>query len=165
MVILISAARKTISIVSKPRVFISQSPEETASLGQAWAGELASGWVLGLSGDLGAGKTQLVKGLARGLGISGKISSPTFALVNEYREGRLPLFHLDLYRLETVAQIIGAGLEEYLSNPDGITVAEWIGRWLPEGTRDAKRPTRYRNVIIEQTGEDERRITYEDFGA
>ena len=85
--------------------------------------------MIGLSGDLGAGKTQFVKGLARGLGIAARVHSPTFALVNIYAGGRLTLFHLDLYRLDTPEQIAAAGLEEYL-RPAGVTVIEWAERWL-----------------------------------
>ena len=92
--------------------FISNSPGETEALGELWGSKAAPGWIFGLSGDLGTGKTQLVKGLARGLGISTRIQSPTFTLVHEYNEGRLPLAHLDLYRLETPEQIHGAGLED-----------------------------------------------------
>src|SRR5258708_40031451 len=93
---------------------ISHSPAETAALGETWGQAAHSGLVIGLCGDLGAGKTQLVKGFARGLGIDAGVHSPTFALVNVYTAGRLRLFHLDLYRLETPEHIIGAGLEEYL---------------------------------------------------
>jgi len=146
--------------------FISHSPEETAALGEQWGRDGQPGWVIGLTGDLGAGKTQLVKGLARGLGIAGRIQSPTFALVNEYTGGRLPLAHLDLYRLETLEQIIGAGLEEYFTRPTGITVIEWCERWpafaAQSGTRNSQ--SRLRLVRIEQTAEAERRITYEDSG-
>lgn len=110
-------------------MFISHSPADTESLGEAWGRVARSGWVLALSGDLGAGKTQLVKGLARGLGIQERVHSPTFALVNVYTGGRLALFHLDLYRLETTAEIIAAGLEEYLQ-PAGVTVIEWAERWF-----------------------------------
>ena len=102
---------------------ISHSPAETEALGEAWGRAAKSGWVIALVGDLGAGKTQFVKGLARGLGITGRVHSPTFTLVNIYPSGRLPLFHLDLYRLETREQIVAAGLEEYLS-PAGVTVIE-----------------------------------------
>ena len=94
---------------------ISHSPAETAALGEQWGRAAESGLVIGLSGDLGAGKTQFVKGLARGLGIAARVHSPTFALVNIYTGGRLTLFHLDLYRLDTREQIAAAGLEEYLS--------------------------------------------------
>src|SRR5437870_3083646 len=104
--------------------FISLSPAETEALGEAWGRAAHSGWVIGLSGDLGAGKTQLVKGLARGLGIVARVHSPTFTLINEYTGGRLPLFHLDLYRLETRDQIHAAGLEEILSR-GGVTAIEW----------------------------------------
>src|SRR2546426_273058 len=139
---------------------ISHSPEETEALGQQWGREAKPGWVIGLSGDLGAGKTQLVKGLARGLGIKACVQSPTFALVNEYHGGRLPLAHLDFYRLETPAQIIAAGLEEYWLKPTGVTVIEWIERW-PEllQTRAARlAPLRLRHVRLDALGETERRI-------
>src|SRR5476649_356751 len=107
--------------------FISHSPAETESLGETFGRAAQSGLVIALSGDLGAGKTQFVKGLARGLGISARVHSPTFTLVNEYGGGRLKLFHLDLYRLETREQILSAGVEEFLS-PDGVSVVEWAER-------------------------------------
>jgi tRNA threonylcarbamoyladenosine biosynthesis protein TsaE len=142
--------------------FISHSAAETEALGEAWAAEARRGWVIGLSGDLGAGKTQLVKGLARGLGVTERVHSPTFALVNQYTSGRLPLFHLDLYRLDTPEQIRSAGLEDFLQ-PDGVAVIEWvekleIGNWKLEIGN-------FRAVRIESLNETERRITYEDFGA
>ena len=142
--------------------FISHSPAETESLGESWGRAAARGLVIGLSGDLGAGKTQLVKGLARGLGITARVHSPTFTLVNEYGGGRLRLFHLDLYRLETRGQMVSAGLEEFLQ-PDGMTVIEWAerledGRWKMEDGKIIK-------AKIEIIGETERRIIYDDFGA
>jgi len=140
---------------------ISHSPAETEALGEAWAAEARAGWVIGLTGELGAGKTQLVKGIARGLGVACRVHSPTFTLVNEYGGGRLPLFHLDLYRLETPAQIIAAGLEEYFFNPKGVTVVEWVERWMSQVERP---PASFRHARIEHLGERERRITYEDFG-
>jgi tRNA threonylcarbamoyladenosine biosynthesis protein TsaE len=101
--------------------------------------------------------------MARGLGIAARVHSPTFTLVNEYGGGRLRLFHLDLYRLETREQILSAGLEEFLP-PDGVAVIEWAerledGRWKME---DGKKFVRAR---IEITGETERKIVYDDFGA
>ena len=146
--------------------FISHSPAETESLGEEWGRAAKSGWIVGLSGDLGAGKTQLVKGLARGLGAVERIHSPTFALLNEYSGGRLPLFHLDLYRLETREQIIGAGLEEYFCQPRGIAVVEWIERWGSSDLKNMipKSGTLFRSVKIEVLNEIERRIVYEDFG-
>ncbi len=146
--------------------FISNSPAETHALGEAWGRAAMPGWLIALRGDLGAGKTHLVQGLARGLGINGRIPSPTFALVIEHRGGRLPLAHLDLYRLETPAQIASAGLEDYFQPRDGVTVVEWCERWpafaeaapvLPPGLR-------LRRVTIESTGEMTRRISHEDFG-
>src|SRR3954466_12304334 len=110
---------------------ISHSPGETESLGETWGRTARKGLVIALSGDLGAGKTQLVKGIARGLGITTRVHSPTFTLVNVYTGGRLTLYHLDLYRLETRAQILSAGIEEYL-NPDGVAVIEWAERWFGE---------------------------------
>src|SRR5262245_23334967 len=106
---------------------ISHSPAETESLGETWGRAARQGLVIALSGDLGAGKTQLVKGIARGLGINTRVHSPTFTLVNVYSGGRLTLYHLDLYRLETQEQILSAGLEEYL-RPDGVAVIEWAER-------------------------------------
>jgi len=112
-----------------------------------------------LTGELGAGKTQLVKGLARGLGITARVHSPTFTLVNEYTGPRLRLFHLDLYRLETCAQIQAAGLEEFL-RPDGVAVIEWAERMADGGLRMAG----WRKVGFEVLSETERRIVYDDPG-
>ena len=154
---------------------ISHSPAETAALGEAWGRTVERGLLIGMRGDLGAGKTQLVKGLARGLGIPARVHSPTFTLVNVYTGGRLPLFHLDLYRLDTPEQAIAAGLEEYL-NPDGVTVIEWAERWfgapsnkasladaaLSEGARTVSKRLSMRWVEIEVLSEAERRICYED---
>src|SRR4051812_28224744 len=100
---------------------ISHSPAETEALGEDWGRSAQTGLVIALSGDLGSGKTQLVKGIARGLGVSARVHSPTFTLVNVYSGGRHPLFHLDLYRLETREQILSAGLDEYFE-PAGVTV-------------------------------------------
>ena len=140
--------------------FISQGPAETQSLGERWGQAAQSGLVIGLSGELGAGKTELVKGLARGLGITARVHSPTFTLVNEYNGGRLRLFHLDLYRLETREQILSAGLEEFL-RPDEVAVIEWAEKIydLRFVICDLKK------VQIEIVGETERKITYDDFGA
>ena len=154
---------------------ISHSPAETAALGERFGRAASYGLVIGLSGDLGAGKTQFVHGLARGLDIPARVHSPTFALVNTYAGGRLALFHLDLYRLDTLEQIAAAGLEEYL-RPAGITVIEWAERWLgevqslkpkvqglPSGVSGSSPPLCW--VRIEVLSETERRITYEYPGA
>jgi tRNA threonylcarbamoyladenosine biosynthesis protein TsaE len=144
---------------------VTHSPDETELLGARWGEEAQAGWIFGLKGALGAGKTQLVKGIAKGLGIRSRVLSPTFALIHQYTDGRLPLYHLDLYRLEGEAQIRGAGLEEYLFQRTGVTVVEWMDRWLEIGpmTGSTNNPTaRHRSVTIEQIGELDRRIKYED---
>ncbi|MGA9777941.1 MAG: tRNA (adenosine(37)-N6)-threonylcarbamoyltransferase complex ATPase subunit type 1 TsaE [Verrucomicrobiia bacterium] len=152
--------------------FISHSPAETQSLGESWGRTAERGLVIALCGDLGAGKTELVKGIARGLGATERVHSPTFTLVNEYDGGRWRLFHLDLYRLNTPGQIITAGLEEFLQ-PDGVTVIEWAERIYDSrfttltpvagsrfiGVYDLKK------VQIEILNETERRIVYDGFGA
>jgi len=141
--------------------YISKSPEETLALGEQWGREAEPGWVIGLTGDLGAGKTQLAKAVARGLGVTDCVRSPTFALVNEYHSGRLPLFHLDLFRLDSREQMARAGLEPYFNPSPGVAVIEWAERWFGEGSNF---PARYRRVSMEALGENERRIRYEDFG-
>jgi tRNA threonylcarbamoyladenosine biosynthesis protein TsaE len=142
---------------------ISHSPQETEALGEQWGRAATSGLVVALSGDLGAGKTQLVRGLARGLGVTSRVHSPTFTLVNEYGGGRLKLFHLDLYRLETPDQIHSAGIEEFL-NPDGVAVIEWAER-ITDWRSESRRPQNLAAVNIEVLSETERRIVYENFGA
>lgn len=100
-----------------------------------WAHTLKSGTVIALHGELGAGKTCLVQGLARGLDVQEPVHSPTFTLINEYC-GRMPLYHLDLYRLHSENQALDIGIENYLPG-DGITAIEWADRiegLLPPGT-------------------------------
>jgi tRNA threonylcarbamoyladenosine biosynthesis protein TsaE len=143
--------------------FISHSPAETESLGEKIGRAAQHGLVVALSGELGAGKTQLVKGLARGLGIAARVHSPTFTLVNEYAGGRLKLFHLDLYRLETREQILSAGLEEFLQ-PDGVAVIEWAEKLKAEG-RMLKAEKKWISITIEILNEAERKIVYDSPGA
>ena len=93
--------------------------------------------MIALVGELGAGKTQFVKGFANGLGYAGEVTSPTFTLIHEYLGGRLPLYHFDFYRLENEAEAVGLGIEEYLLG-DGACVIEWADRFpalLPANTR------------------------------
>jgi tRNA threonylcarbamoyladenosine biosynthesis protein TsaE len=151
-------------------ILISHSPAETEALGERLGRVAQRGLVLALDGELGAGKTQFVRGLARGLGIASRVHSPTFTLVNEYGGGRLKLFHLDLYRLETPEQILSAGIEEFLP-PDGVAVIEWAERLLAgkHPVLNLQPPTSplppaVGQVKIEITRETERRIFYDDFG-
>jgi len=116
---------------------ILNSVEAAQAFGESWATSLVGGEIFALHGVLGAGKTQLAKGLARGLGYRGDVTSPTFTIVHEYRGGRLPLYHIDLYRIQGEREAIDMGLEEYLPS-DGVTVIEWperIASILPPQTR------------------------------
>ena len=113
---------------------ITHSPAETRALGAALARQLLPGDVLVLAGDLGAGKSELTRGIARGLGISGPVASPSFTILNVYDEGRIPLCHFDWYRLSGVDELYDMGLDEYLGG-DGIAVVEWPSR-CPEAIPD-----------------------------
>ena len=146
--------------------FISHSAAETESLGAQFGRSAERGLVIALNGELGAGKTQFVRGLARGLGSPARVHSPTFTLANEYGGGRLKLFHLDLYRLETPEQILSAGIEDYLP-PDGVLVIEWAERLQPgAGGRElAVKGLSWLSVGIEIIGESERKIIYDPPGA
>lgn len=126
------------------------SEEETAAVGRGLAASLLAGDVLLLYGDLGAGKTAFVGGLAEGLGVSrDEVSSPTFTLIQEYRGGRLPLFHVDLYRIEDPREFDELGLDEIAE--EGVLAIEWAER-LPRPPQNATR------VSITHAGESERRI-------
>jgi tRNA threonylcarbamoyladenosine biosynthesis protein TsaE len=113
------------------------SPEATFEWGRALGEALQAGAVVALCGDLGAGKTQASKGIVAGLGSKAEVSSPTFALVHEYGDGRLPAFHFDFYRLESEGEVVRMGWDDYLDE-DGVVIVEWADRFpglLPEGTR------------------------------
>ncbi|MBI3322891.1 MAG: tRNA (adenosine(37)-N6)-threonylcarbamoyltransferase complex ATPase subunit type 1 TsaE [Candidatus Omnitrophica bacterium] len=108
-------------------ILTSRSPEETEAIGRRLAGRLKAGDVVALTGEIGAGKTTLVRGLAEGLGVpAGSVASPSFVLVREYR-GRLPVFHADLFRLEGLPDAATVGLEDFYPQ-GGITVIEWADR-------------------------------------
>ncbi|MBM3846686.1 MAG: tRNA (adenosine(37)-N6)-threonylcarbamoyltransferase complex ATPase subunit type 1 TsaE [Verrucomicrobia bacterium] len=136
---------------------ISRNPDDTMAWGEQWGREARPGQVLALEGPLGAGKTQLVKGIARGLGIADRIQSPTFGLLISYTSGRCPLHHLDLYRLKDARDTSRAGLEDYLFPQEAITVIEWPDRWCD---RDQRPPT-WEWVRIETRGEHDRLIEHE----
>ncbi len=108
---------------------VTSSPDETKALGEKLAKNLKCGDILALEGELGSGKTQFVKGLAKGLGVSqdSYVRSPSFILLNEYA-GRLPLYHFDFYRLTTPFDLDTIGMEEYFDG-DGITVIEWADKF------------------------------------
>ncbi|MCL5952810.1 MAG: tRNA (adenosine(37)-N6)-threonylcarbamoyltransferase complex ATPase subunit type 1 TsaE [Chloroflexi bacterium] len=136
---------------------ISASPEQT----QAWGavlGELAQpGDVYALVGDLGSGKTCLVQGIGRGLGVLEAIHSPTFVLANEHKSGRLPLYHVDVYRVTSAAEAVGFGLEDYV-NGEGVCVIEWA-----EKIREALPPERLK-IVLRHLGESTRGLRFEGQG-
>jgi len=108
------------------RIVETHSPEETWELAAELAGDLGPGTVIALHGDLGAGKTCFIQGYAAALGIDEPVTSPTYTLIGEYK-GRLPLHHIDLYRLSGPEEALGLGLEEYF-DANGITAIEWAER-------------------------------------
>ena len=134
---------------------ISNSMEETERLGAALAEKLPVGSVVAFAGDLGAGKTAFVRGMARGLGIPDRVTSPTFTIVNEYEGGRLPLFHFDLYRLGSSEELFDIGWEDYLAR-GGVCAVEWS-----ENVADASETNAVRVSILRGAGEDDRLITIE----
>lgn len=114
--------------------FLTESPAETETLGEKLAQRLKPGSVVALYGPMGAGKTALTRGIARGLGIAEGVSSPTFALVHEY-EGRLPVYHFDMYRVESWDDLYSTGFFDYL-DAGGIVIVEWsenIENAIPNG--------------------------------
>ena len=133
--------------------FITHSPEQTEQVGAALGKILTTGTVLAYEGDLGAGKTAFTRGLARGLGATDMVTSPTYTIVNEYLSGRLPLFHFDMYRLASADDLWYIGWDDYLER-GGICAVEWSEN-VQEAMEGAIR------VCIEKIGEDTRRITIE----
>ena len=134
-------------------VFLTNSPEETEAVGLALGKVLTPGTILAYEGDLGAGKTAFTRGLARGLGCTDTVTSPTYTIVNEYLSGRLPLFHFDMYRLGSSDDLWDIGWEDYLDR-QGVCAVEWS-----ENVADAMEGAV--RVRIEKTGEESRRITIE----
>lgn len=147
-------------------IFISNSESETFNLGFEWGKQAIPGMIFGFSGELGAGKTQLVKGIARGVGIEQVITSPTFAIVNEYTLSRAKFAHIDLYRLNGAEDIARIGLDEYL-NGEYIVAIEWADKWFGILNKNSPSPFPkaliYRQVLITSLSETVRKIEYEDF--
>ena len=133
--------------------FITNSPQETEALGQKLGQKLPAGTVIAYRGDLGAGKTAFTRGLARGLGITDPVTSPTYTIVNEYLGGRVPLFHFDMYRLHSADDLFDIGWDDYLER-QGICAVEWSEN-VAEALEDPL------VVTICKTGEESRKITLE----
>ncbi len=144
--------------ITRTLEMISQSVEQTQSLGARLGTRAQPGDVIALQGELGAGKTNFVQGLARGLGITEDVNSPTFILANEYWRGRLPLYHIDVYRIENAEEAEGFGLDDYL-NGAGVTVIEWADRIR------AALPHDVLWIELEYVDEHQRRICITPFGA
>ena len=133
--------------------FTTNSPVETEAIGAALGKILQPGTVIAYRGDLGAGKTAFTRGLARGLGCTEIVTSPTYTIVNEYLGGRIPLFHFDMYRLRSSDDLFDIGWDDYLDR-GGICAVEWS-----ENVADAMEDAIY--ITIEKLGEDSRKITIE----
>ena len=134
------------------KVYISENREETVLIGKKLAENLKSGDVVAFKGDLGSGKTCFTSGIAQGLGYEGDVTSPTFALINEYIGGRLPLYHFDMYRIGSWEELYSSGFFEYIES-GGVVAAEWsenIENALPDSTV---------YVEFETLGENKRKIT------
>lgn len=134
-------------------VYLSNSPEETEQIAENFAKSLVGGTVVAFRGDLGLGKTCFTRGLAKGLGYNGEVTSPTFALINEYLGGRIPLYHFDMYRISSWEELYSSGYFEYIEE-NGIVACEWsenIENALPQNTV---------YVVIEAIGENSRKITF-----
>jgi tRNA threonylcarbamoyladenosine biosynthesis protein TsaE len=132
---------------------ISHSAGETRAAGERLGARLGAGAVVACIGELGAGKTCFLQGLARGLGVESPVTSPTFVLINEYR-GRVPVHHVDAYRTESMTEVLDLGIEE-LMHGDGVTVIEWADKLLPI------LPAHAIIVTIDGLGDEPRRIVIE----
>ena len=132
----------------------SASEQDTEALGRALVQRLQPGAVVAFTGDLGAGKTAFVRGMAQGLGISQRVTSPTFTIVNEYEGGRLPLFHFDMYRLGSADELFDIGWEDYLDR-GGVCAVEWSEN-VPEAFDGSEI-----RVSIEKCSDNARKITIE----
>ncbi len=139
----------------------SWSPEDTFSLAEEISRKARPGSVYTLNGDLGTGKTVFAQGMAAGLGITGPVSSPTFTIVQEYTEGRLPFYHFDVYRIEEPEEMEEIGYEDYFYG-DGVCLIEWadrIAELIPEDAvrigieKDPDRGFDYRRIQIEDRGD------------
>ena len=138
---------------------VSRSPEETRILGAALAPLLVPGDVVSLSGDLGAGKTIFVQGVASALGVDAQVTSPTFTIVHEYK-GRYPILHMDVYRLTSFQEVLDLGFEELLA-PSAVMLVEWgeaVAPLLPQ-----------RHLVVDlrrepEGGDDDRRVTFVPYG-
>ena len=134
-------------------IYLTNSPEQTEEVGAALSKVLSPGTVIAYRGDLGAGKTAFTRGLARGLGVTDPVTSPTYTIVNEYLGGRMPLFHFDMYRLRSSDDLWDIGWDDYLER-GGVCAVEWSEN-VDDALEDAVA------ITIHKTGENSRRIVIE----
>ncbi|MFQ5675442.1 MAG: tRNA (adenosine(37)-N6)-threonylcarbamoyltransferase complex ATPase subunit type 1 TsaE [bacterium] len=137
--------------IEQSQIIVTKSPDATEQIGHELAGELTPGSVLALFGDLGSGKTTLIKGICKGLGVKTDITSPTFTLIQEY-EGRLPVYHFDFYRIENREQVWELGCEDYFYS-DGVCLIEWADRiqdWLPERRIEIHLRSRFEQGLLSE---------------
>jgi len=134
--------------------FISNSPPETEGVGRRLAEDAEAGSVLALQGELGSGKTLFTKGFVAGMRSDAAVSSPTFTIVHEYRDGRLPVYHFDFFRIENRQSLARLGLDDYFFG-DGVSVIEWADRF-PELV-----PEQARWILFEIKSENQRAITFQ----
>lgn len=135
----------------------SNSVAQTQKIGAALSKQLEPNDVLLLLGDMGAGKSEFTRGLARGLGVTGYVTSPTFTIMQLHDSGRLPLYHFDWYRLESAEELYELSMDEYLQN-GGVAVVEWPSR------AEEAIPESYLEVTLEPMGDNERQITFTPVG-
>lgn len=142
------------------------SPEETFALGEKLGETASSGDIICLNGDLGVGKTVFTKGFARGLGVSEDVVSPTFTIIQEYRSGRMPMYHFDVYRIDDIDEMEEIGYEEYFYG-EGVTLIEWsalIAELIPVDAvriqieKDPEKGDDYRRISIRTVETEERSI-------
>ena len=138
-------------------MLISTSVAQMQAIGAALSKQLEPNDVIILLGDMGAGKSEFTRGLARGLGVTGYVTSPTFTIMQLHDTGRLPLYHFDWYRLESAEELYELSMDEYLQN-GGVAVIEWPSR------AEEVLPESYLEVAREPVGDDERRITFTPAG-
>jgi len=137
--------------------FVSHSVAETQQLGARLSTQLQPGDVLLMLGDMGVGKSEFTRGLARGLGVKGYVTSPTFTILQVHEDGRMPLYHFDWYRLSDVEELYELSMDEYLYG-DGISVIEWPSR------AEEAIPETHLQVELIPTGDEERAIVLTPVG-
>ncbi len=137
-------------------IFLSRSSKETFNIGLQFSKSLRSGHIFCIKGVLGAGKTVFVQGICKGLKVNGFVNSPSFKIVNEYK-GKLPVYHIDLYRLNSIKEVEELGLDEYIYG-DGVTIIEWAEK-LGKNNIPRKRI----EIKIKIKSENERKIKWQQY--